>query len=109
MAFDYARWIFVKCCRTVGVCTSRVGGNGNVSIIGSVASSDFRTLLLNLARMINYRLVVFVRAMGEVHADKIETGSSELVDGIDRVRLGADSADDGGPTVILDRLELFKD
>jgi len=44
--------------------------------------------------------------MGEVHADNVETGSAELVDGLDRVRLWPDCADDRGPTVVLCWLEL---
>lgn len=38
--------------------------------------------------------------MGEVHANNIETGGAELVDGLDRVGLGADRADDGGAAVV---------
>jgi hypothetical protein len=36
----------------------------------------------------------------KVHADNVETGISELVDGLDGVGLGANSADDGGAAVV---------
>ena len=39
--------------------------------------------------------------MGEVHTNDIETGGSQLVDGLNRVGLGTNSADDGGTTVIV--------
>lgn len=38
--------------------------------------------------------------MREVHADNVQTGGSQLVDGLDRVRLGADGADDRGSTQV---------
>lgn len=39
--------------------------------------------------------------MGEVHADNVQTSRSQLVDGLDGVRLGANSADDGGSAQVL--------
>ena len=62
--------------------------------------------LLSLAGVVNDGLVVFVRAVGEVHANDIKTGLAELVDGHDRVGLGANGADDGGPTVVPGGLEF---
>ena len=56
--------------------------------------------------MIDYGLVIFVGAMGEVHANYIKTSGSKLVNCLDRVRLGTDRADDGGTTVIFGRLEF---
>jgi hypothetical protein len=44
--------------------------------------------------------------MGEVHANDIETSRAELVDGLDRVRFGANCADDGSSAVVLGRLKL---
>jgi hypothetical protein len=44
--------------------------------------------------------------MGEVHANNVEASSAELVDGLDRVCLGPDGADNGGSAVVLCRLEL---
>ena len=38
--------------------------------------------------------------MGEVHANDVKTGGAQLVDGLDGVGLGANSADDGGPTQV---------
>lgn len=38
--------------------------------------------------------------MGKVHADNVETRIPELVDGLNRVGLGADCADDGGAAVV---------
>lgn len=51
--------------------------------------------------MINDGLVVLVGAVGEVHANNIETGLAQRVDLLGRVRLGADCADDGGSSVLL--------
>lgn len=39
--------------------------------------------------------------MGEVHADNVETGIAQLVDGLDRVGLGANGADDGRAAVVV--------
>jgi hypothetical protein len=86
----------------------------------SVKSNGKRTArlsLLGLTGVVNDRLVVLVRAMREVHADHVQTGcflvggvrgvstlehievlfgltSSEHVDGLGRVCLGANGADD---------------
>jgi hypothetical protein len=38
--------------------------------------------------------------VGEVHANDIKTGSAELVDGLNRVGLGANGADDGRAAVV---------
>jgi hypothetical protein len=38
---------------------------------------------------------------GEVHADNVETGLAQGVDGLDGVGLGADGADDGRAAVVL--------
>lgn len=43
--------------------------------------------------------------MGEVHADNVKTGISELVDGLNRVGLGANGADDGGAAIVALRSE----
>lgn len=40
--------------------------------------------------------MVLVGAVGEVHAHDVKTGQAQLVDGLDRVGLGANGADDGG-------------
>ena len=57
--------------------------------------------LLGLARVVNDRLVVLVRAVGEVHADDVETSPAESVHLLRGVGLGADGADDGGSSVLL--------
>ncbi len=44
--------------------------------------------------------------MGEIHADNIETGGTELVDSCDRVGLGTDRANNGGSAVVLVGLEF---
>ena len=44
--------------------------------------------------------MVLVAAMGEVHANDIETSGAELVDGLDGVGLGSNGADDGGSTEV---------
>ena len=95
------------------------GRDRDVRIADRVASSDLRALgvkgngnrttaldLLSLAGVVDDGLVVLVRPVGEVHANDIEAGLAELVDGLDRVRLGANGADDGGPTVVLGGLEF---
>lgn len=43
--------------------------------------------------------------MRKVHANNIKTGISELVDGLDRVGLGANGADDGRAAVVALRSE----
>ena len=45
--------------------------------------------------------MVLVRAMGEVHADDIETCHAQFVDGLDGVCLGTNCADDGCSAVVL--------
>ena len=44
--------------------------------------------------------------MGEVHANNVETSSTELVDGLDGVCLRSNCADDRGSAVVLRGLEL---
>jgi hypothetical protein len=44
--------------------------------------------------------VVFVAAVGKVHAHHVQTSIAELVDGLDRVCLWADGADDGSPAQV---------
>ena len=61
---------------------------------------------LGLARVVDDRLVVLVRAVGEVHADNIETSPAQRVDLLCRVGLGADGTDDGGAAVFLGRVVL---
>lgn len=56
--------------------------------------------LLSGAGVVNDGLVVLVRAVGEVHADDVETGITQTVDGLDRVGLGANGADNGGTAVV---------
>ena len=87
-----------------------------ILISNSVTSSDLRTLriqsnrdlttrlnLLRLAGIVNDRLVVAVFAVGEVHSDDVEAILSELVDRLNRVRLGTNCADDRGTTIVLGR------
>jgi hypothetical protein len=89
-------------------------GEGQVLIALGVTGSDFGALGIqgdsNLATslgffsgasIVNDRLVIFVGAVGEVHAHNIKTGSSELVDGLDRVCLGTNSADDRSSSQVL--------
>jgi hypothetical protein len=95
------------------------GRDRDVLVTNSVTGTDLRALgiqsngnlptllnLLSLAGIVDNGLVVFVGAVGEVHANNVKTGSAELVDGLDRVCLGADCADDGGAAVVLGWLEL---
>jgi hypothetical protein len=49
--------------------------------------------------------VILVAAVGKVHAHNIEASLTEFVDGLDRVRLGANRADDGSPTEVTRGLE----
>lgn len=58
------------------------------------------------AHIVNDRLVVLVAAVGEVHAGHVQAGITQLVDGLDRVGLGADGADDGGAAEVAGRREL---
>lgn len=93
-------------------------GDGNILVILGVASPYLwalgvegngnlatRASLFGSTSIINDRLVVLVAAVGEVHADNIETSFTELVDGLDRVCLGSYGADNGGSAVVLLRLE----
>lgn len=57
------------------------------------------------AGVVNDRLVVVVRAVGEVHADNVEADVAQLVDCLDGVGLGADGADDGAAAVVALGLE----
>jgi hypothetical protein len=95
------------------------GLDGNIGIAHCVTSADLRALgvegngkrpaclvLLGLAGVINNRLVVVVRAVGEVHANDIEPSFAESVDLLGGVGLGANGADDGGAAVLLSRLVL---
>ena len=50
--------------------------------------------------------MVFVAAMGEVHPHHVEASITKLVDGLNRVGLGADGADDGSPTQVASGLEF---
>lgn len=90
------------------------GGNGQVSIVNGVTGSDLGALGVEsngagtagvsgdgLAGIVNDGLVVLVGAVGEVHANDVEAGIAEAVDGLDRVGLGANGADDGGATVVV--------
>lgn len=45
--------------------------------------------------------MVLVRAVGEVHANNIETCHAQFVDRLDGVGLGANCADDGCTAVVL--------
>ena len=45
--------------------------------------------------------MVLVRAVGEVHANNIETCHAQFVDRLDGVCLGANCADDGCTAVVL--------
>jgi hypothetical protein len=56
--------------------------------------------------MVDNGLVVLVGAMGEVHANYIETNFTEGVDLLSGVCLGADGTDDGGSPVLLCRCVL---
>lgn len=95
------------------------GRDRDVCIANGIASSDFRAFsikgngnwtaaldLLSLASIVNHRLVVFVGAVGEVHANNIETGLAELVNGRNRVGLRPNGADDRGTTIVLGWLEF---
>src|SRR4051794_39929504 len=95
-----------------------VGGNGQVGVALGVAGADLGALgvagsgnlaaglgLLGGARVVNDGLVVLVAAVREVHAHDVEAGGAELVDGLGRVGLGADGADDGRAAVVLLGLE----
>lgn len=87
--------------------------NGKIGVTLSVTGSDLRALgiksngdlaaglgSLGLAGIVDDRLVVLVRTVGEVHTDNVETSSSQLVDGLNRVRVGANCADDGGSSEV---------
>lgn len=50
--------------------------------------------------------MILVAAVREVHASDVETMIAELVDGLDRVGLGADGADDGSTAELASGLEL---
>ena len=52
------------------------------------------------------RTVILVAAVREVHANDVETIVAELVDGLDRVGLGANGADNRGTAELASRLEL---
>jgi hypothetical protein len=91
----------------------------NIRIVDRVARSDLwalgierngkrpaRVLLLGLARMVDDGLVVVVGAVGEVHADDIETSLAQRVDLLSRVCLGSNGTDDGGPAVFFGWLVL---
>lgn len=54
-----------------------------------------------LAGIVNDGLVVLVGAVGEVHADDVEAGIAETVDGLDRVGLGANGANDGRAAIVV--------
>ena len=54
--------------------------------------------------MVNDGLMVFVGAVGEVHADDVEASLAEPVDCLDRVCLGTNCADDGCTAIVLCRL-----
>ena len=95
------------------------GRDWDILVVGSVTSSNLRALgiqrnsnltslldLLSLAGMINHRLVVFVGAVGEVHANDIETSYTELIDSLNGVCLGTNCADNRRSAVVLGWLEL---
>lgn len=50
------------------------------------------------------RTVVFVAAVGEVHAHHVQTRLAEFVNGLHGVGFGADGADDGSPAQVALRL-----
>lgn len=50
--------------------------------------------------------MIFVRAVGEVHADDIETSLAESIDLLGGIGLGPDCADNGGAAVLLGRMIL---
>jgi hypothetical protein len=95
------------------------GRDGDISITGGVTGSDLWTLgvkgdgdlttglnSLGLTGVVNDGLVVLVGAVGEVHADNVQTRLAELVDGLNGVGLWANGADDGSTAVVLGWLEL---
>jgi len=49
--------------------------------------------------------VVLVAAMGEVHANNVQPNITKLVDGLNRVRLGANRADDRRAAEVTGRRE----
>lgn len=88
--------------------------DGDIRIVHRVTGSDLGALGvegngkrpaglfgLGLAGIVNDRLVVLVGAVRKVHADDIQTSSTERVDLLGRVGLGANGADDGCATVLL--------
>lgn len=90
------------------------GGEWQIGVILCVTSSDLGTLgvqsngylttglgLLGGPGIVNDGLVVFVLAVREVHADNVKAGGSQLVDSLDRVRLGSNCADDGCSSEVL--------
>lgn len=48
--------------------------------------------------------MVLVAAMGKVHAHNVQASLAELVNGLNRVGLGTDGADDGSPAQVALRL-----
>jgi hypothetical protein len=81
---------------TLGVTSSDLGALG-VQSNGNLASG---LNLLCLASIVDDGLMILVRAVGEVHAHNVETRFSQPVDGLDRVGLGSNGADDGGTTIV---------
>lgn len=93
-------------------------GDGNVLIAGGVAGTDLGALgvegngdgssrvdVNGSAHIVNDRLVVLVAAVGEVHTGHVQAGITKLVEGLDRVGLGADGADDGSAAKVAGRGE----
>jgi len=56
--------------------------------------------LFKIQLMCKTRTVVFIAAVGKVHAHNVQSSIAELVDGLDRVGLGSDGADDGSPAKV---------
>lgn len=61
---------------------------------------------LGLTRVVDDRLVVLVRAVGEVHTDNVQASLAQSVHLLRGVGLGANGTDDGGAAVLLGRVVL---
>ena len=101
-------YIHFGACRDREILIARCVASSDLWPLGVKSNSNL-TPLLNLlcfAGMIDDGLVVFIGSVGKVHADDIEAGFAELVDGLDRICLGTDCADDRGSAVIFCGLEF---
>lgn len=79
----------------------------NLGALGIKGNSEVtaRLGLLGGTSVIYDGLMILIATMREVHSHDVHPSLAELIDGLDRVRLGPDSADDGGSTICLGRSE----